>query len=1027
MNITRLAIEKNRITIAFLIIIILGGYAAYNSISRDNESSFVIRWALVTTEFRGASPERVEMLISDKVEKVVQETPELDFVQSTSVIGYSSVFVRLKDQFTDTQPIWDDLEQRLDDIKKDLPAGISGPDLTYDFDETYGIQIAVMGDGYSYAELKDVAEELRDEIMQVPDVAEVLIVAEQQERIFLEFNNARLAELGLSPDYIMGYMQTRNIISPGGKINLGSEKIVLEPTGNFQTLDDLKSTLIMLPGSNDVVNLQDVVHIKRGYIDPPPSIMHYNGEPCLGIALSMRKGGNIINLGENVKKLMDELRPLYPIGVNFDTYYYQPAIVERSINDFVNSILQAIVIVMVVMMISLGFRTGLLVSTLIPMVMLFSLFVMNTFNIVLHNVSLGALLISLGMLVDNAIVLAESIAFQISKGKKPVEAAIDSATELRLPLLVASLTTCAAFLPIYIADSLVAEYCENLFIVTSIALLSSWLLAMTMIPMICANYLKPKKNQNPDEVSFNSKFYRKYRSLLTTSLKHPIITVIVVVIIFFVVMSLFPMIPQTFFPPNDQERFYAKLEMPLGTPIEATEKVAKQIDGFVAKEVQINENRQDGVIKWATFIGNGPPRAEFGSPGGGGTPQSIYMMFETTTYENIYQWIKPIENYCLMNFPDLEVLVDRYGSAAGADTPIEIRLYGKDVDKVFEVADALKTKLRSISGTKTVKDSWGPRAKKLLIKVNEARARRAGVTNYDVATTLQGALTGLTISEFREDDKVIPIVLRSEAKYREDIGKLESLNIYSKTTGKLVTLRQVADIEVVWEPSGIFRRDRLKTVSVSCKLDPDITAAEVEAQIDPWLEEQANTWERGYSYEIGGEAEAGDEANSSVGAKMPIAGFIILLLLVGQFNSFRAAAIVLSTIPLGLIGVTIGLIVGDSYFGFMTLLGVTSLAGIVINNAIVLIDRIRIELKAGLEAQKAIIEAGQKRLRPILLTTATTTGGLIPMWINGQGMWETMAITIIFGLIFSTLFTLVFVPVLYSLFYKVKFKGYQYS
>jgi len=685
------------------------------------------------------------------------------------------------------------------------------------------------------------------------------------------------------------------------------------------------------------------------------------------------------------------------------------------------------VIVMVVMMISLGFRTGLLVSTLIPMVMLFSLFVMNTFNIVLHNVSLGALLISLGMLVDNAIVLAESIAFQISKGKKPVEAAIDSATELRLPLLVASLTTCAAFLPIYIADSLVAEYCENLFIVTSIALLSSWLLAMTMIPMICANYLKPKKNQNPDEVSFNSKFYRKYRSLLTTSLKHPIITVIVVVIIFFVVMSLFPMIPQTFFPPNDQERFYAKLEMPLGTPIEATEKVAKQIDGFVAKEVQINENRQDGVIKWATFIGNGPPRAEFGSPGGGGTPQSIYMMFETTTYENIYQWIKPIENYCLMNFPDLEVLVDRYGSAAGADTPIEIRLYGKDVDKVFEVADALKTKLRSISGTKTVKDSWGPRAKKLLIKVNEARARRAGVTNYDVATTLQGALTGLTISEFREDDKVIPIVLRSEAKYREDIGKLESLNIYSKTTGKLVTLRQVADIEVVWEPSGIFRRDRLKTVSVSCKLDPDITAAEVEAQIDPWLEEQANTWERGYSYEIGGEAEAGDEANSSVGAKMPIAGFIILLLLVGQFNSFRAAAIVLSTIPLGLIGVTIGLIVGDSYFGFMTLLGVTSLAGIVINNAIVLIDRIRIELKAGLEAQKAIIEAGQKRLRPILLTTATTTGGLIPMWINGQGMWETMAITIIFGLIFSTLFTLVFVPVLYSLFYKVKFKGYQYS
>ena len=320
MNITRLAIEKNRITIAFLIIIILGGYAAFNTISRDNESSFVIRWALVTTEFPGASPERMEMLISDRIEKAVQETPELDFVQSTSVIGYSSVFVRLKDQFTDTQPIWDDLERRLDDIIPELPAGIIGPNLIYDFDETYGIQIAVMGEGYSYAELKEVAEEIRDEILQVPDVAEVLIVAEQEERIFLEFNNARLAELGLSPDYIMGYMQTRNIISPGGKINLGSEKIVLEPTGNFQTIEDLKSTLIMLPGSKDVVNLEDVVHIKRGYIDPPPSIMHFNGEPCLGIALSMRKGGNITNLGQNVTKLLNELKPLYPIGVNFDTY-----------------------------------------------------------------------------------------------------------------------------------------------------------------------------------------------------------------------------------------------------------------------------------------------------------------------------------------------------------------------------------------------------------------------------------------------------------------------------------------------------------------------------------------------------------------------------------------------------------------------------------------------------------------------------------------------------------------------------------
>jgi multidrug efflux pump subunit AcrB len=1026
MNITRLAIEKNRITIAFMVIIILGGLTAYQSISRERESSFVIRWALISSEFPGASPERVEMLISDPIEKVVQETPELDYVQSTSVIGYSSVFVRLKDHYTDTQPIWDDLERRLDDLAPSLPSGISGPTLKYDFDNTYGIQIAVVGEGYSYAELKQVAEEVRDEVLQVPDVAEVLIVSEQQERIFMEFNNARMAELGLSPNFILNYARERNIIAPGGKINIGGEKIVLEPTGNFQTLDDLRSTLVILPGSQEIIALQDIFDITRGYEDPPSSIMHFNGQYCLGLAVSMRKGGNITILGQNIQQLLADLEENYPIGVELGTYYFQPEAVNRSVNDFVNSILQAIVIVMVVMMISLGLRTGLLVSTLIPMVMLMSILIMNAFGIVLHMVSLGALLISLGMLVDNAIVLAESISFQISTGKKPIDAAIDSATELRIPLLVASLTTCAAFFPIFIADSLVAEYCRNLFTVTSIALLSSWFLAMTMMPMLCAKYLKRKTSKSEGNIGFESRFYQVYRRLLLASLHHPLITVVLVIVIFFFVMSLFPLIPQTFFPPSEQSRFYARLNMPLGTPIEATVQVAKQIDDFIAQEIQVNQDREDGVTTWATFIGSGPPRFQFGDPGGGGTPQAIYMMYETTTHEYIFSWIKQIENYCLFNFPDLEVLVDQYGSAAGADTPVEVRLYGKDIDKVFEVADGLKSQLRKIQGTKMIKDSWGPRAKKLLVKVNEARARRAGVTNYDVATTLQGALTGLTISEFREDDKTIPIVLRSESKYREDISKLESLNIFSSTTGKLVTLRQVADIEVAWEPSGIFRRDRLKTVSVTCKLDPGITAAEVEKIVEPWLEAKTRDWGRGYKYEFGGETEAGDDANSSVAAKMPIAAFIILLLLVGQFNSFRAAVIVLTTIPLGLIGVTIGLIVADSYFGFMTLLGVTSLAGIVINNAIVLIDRIKIELRQGLDPRRAIIEAGQKRLRPILLTTATTTGGLLPLWINGQGMWETMAITIMFGLVFSTLFTLVFVPVLYSLFHKVKYKGFAY-
>ena len=533
MNITGLAIEKSRLTIAFMLIIIIGGLTAYQTIPRERESNFIIRWALISTDFPGASPERVEMLISDPIEKVVQETPELDFVQSTSVIGYSSVFVRLQDKYTETQQIWDDLERRIDDIVPNLPAGIKKPNLTYDFDKTYGIQIAVVGEGYSYADLKGVADEVRNEILQLPDVAEVLITSEQQERIYAEFNNARLAELGISPYFILNYARERNIIAPGGKINVAGEKIVLEPTGNFQTIEELRSTLIVLPGSNQLIALQDILDIKRGYEDPPPAIMRYNGSPCLGLAVSMRKGGNLSLLGQNMLELLDELETNYPIGVSLDTYYFQPEAVNRSVSEFVNNILQAIVIVMVVMMIALGLRTGLLVSTLIPMVMLLSILIMNALGIVLHMVSLGALIISLGMLVDNAIVLAESISFQINRGSKPVDAAINSATELRIPLLVASLTTCAAFFPIYIADSLVAEYCKNLFIVTSIALLSSWLLSMTMMPMLCARFLKPAKKLQGEAELFSSRLYLIYRKFLSAALHHPVIAVILVHICIF--------------------------------------------------------------------------------------------------------------------------------------------------------------------------------------------------------------------------------------------------------------------------------------------------------------------------------------------------------------------------------------------------------------------------------------------------------------------------------------------------------------
>ena len=1017
MNITKLAITNNRTSIVLLIVILLSGISAYNSMPKDYDPGFIIRTAQVITNFPGASPARVESLVSDKIEKAIQEIPELDYVKSESRTGISIVSANIKERYKKMRPIWDNLRRKIESIESELPAEAQKPIINDEFGDVFGIVVGVTAENFSYRELKQITDEVKDEFLTLAEVGKVDIFGEQDERVFIEYNNARLSELGLSPSQLSDQLASRNIVIPGGSIDLGDEKISLEPTGNFESIQEIAKTIIQIPGSDQVLYLNELATVRRGYVDPVSSKLSVSGERGLTIAVSMREGGNNLLLGNQIQETVNRLTGIYPIGVEFSFLSFLPKEVEEKVDDFVANLLQAVVIVTLVMLFFLGLRTGIIVASLIPASMIFGILIMSVFNISIDQISLAALIIALGMLVDNGIVMSENIMVQMGDGKKPIDAAIDSANELKLPLLTSSLTTAAAFLPIFLAESSTGEYTASLFKVVAITLLCSWLLSLTIIPLLCVHFLKV----NVAKQDFSSKFYSTYRSLLAVLLQNRWKTMVATMLLFALSILGLQVIPKLFFPPSDRNYFKVELELPVGTRIEATERVAKEMEAYIASELKVNDVRKSGVTSWVTYVGSGGPRFLLTHNPKPISSNYSLMIINVTDYKHIERLMTEIETFAFNQFPDLLIKLRKIENGSPISNPVEVRIKGKKTDQLFEIVDQVKEKMESINGLKAISDNWGMPIKKLQIEINQTRARRAGVSSKDIAISLQTGLSGLELTQYRESDDVIPVIMRTVENDRKNLRKLESLSVYSQASGVSVPLKQVADINVIWEPALILRRDRAKTVTVGAQIDSNTTASEAFLELRKWLDKERKNWPFGYSYEFGGEAESSQKANRSISEKLPIAIFIIILLLVAQFNSIRKSAIVLSTIPLGIIGVVFGLLIGQSFFGFMTLLGIISLAGIVINNAIVLLEKIKTELEDNPEnLSDAIIQASQKRVRPILLTTATTVLGLIPLYLGGGEMWEPMALAIIGGLLFSTILTLGVVPVLYALLYKVK-------
>ncbi len=1031
MNLTRFSIERNQVVLSILVVVILLGLTFYQSLSRDSMPPYTVRVATVVSSFPGASPERVEILVTDKIEKVVQELPELKRVISTSRTGLSVVEVELDMTVKpeDLQPVWDRLRRKLSTIE-DLPENVYPQLKDEGIGEVFGIALGLTIDGFSYEELKSYADDIRDELIKLPDAAKVEINGLQPERVFIGFDEARLKSYGLTSNILYDLINSTNILNSGGMINVEDERIILEPSGSFEDVEGIGELLIPIGDQGQVVALADITEVTKAYINPPNQLTRINGKEAASLHVSLKGGANIIAMGGQIDEIVDRWSSRLPVGLDLFRVSSLDYYIDDKVGDFVTNLIQAILIVMAVMLLFLGFRTGLIISSLIPLVTVTTFMVMGLIGVGINQITLAALIMALGMMVDNGIVVAESIMVKMEKGNDARTAAIDSCSELIIPLLISTLTTSAAFLSFYMAESTMGDIMGPLFVVITIALLSSWIISLSIITLFCVYFMKVQKKADAkpkliDKVIENLK--RQYSKLILWAMawKRLVLTGIFAMLILSFVG--FGYLDFLFFPDSDRNLITMDINLPEGTRIEATLATVEAIEEYFRQEIVVNEGRSEGVVSWSAYIGEGPSSYDLGYTPDEANSNYAHILVNTSSFEVNNQLITQLDDFCFNSFPNADIKVSLL-SGGGGGTPIEIKVSGPDPDQLAIIAKDIKGKLFEMNGTKNIKDDWGPKGKKFVVKIDPARAQNAGVTNQDIAISLQTFLDGFKAGEYREDDKSIPIMMRGEQTGQQSLTALSTVTVFAQNSGNSVPLSQVASLDPVWQNTKIKRQDLFRTVNLTSELTEDGNAAEIVDDITPWLDEQSLEWGDDYSYSLGGDAEQTAENMGAVANYLPLSGFIIVMLLMIQFNSFKKMGMIVLTIPLGIIGMVIGLLIFRVPFGFMAFLGVISLAGIVINNALVLIDRMEIEEKElGRSLQDAIIGACLQRFRPIMLATFTTVLGLIPLYIGGGDVWRPMAVTIMVGLLFGTVVTLLFIPSMYSLLYKVNFKGYKFD
>jgi len=1013
-NITRFSLNNSRLTILFLLLVVFTGVFVYLDYPKQEDPSIVIREAVVMASFPGMSPERVEDLITRKLEEKIREIGEVDEITSDSKTGISLIHVIIKDQFADLQPIWQDLRNKMVDVTPELPKGTQGPFIDDEFGLTSIADIAIWSDGFSMAEMREVARNTRDRLYTLKGIRKVELYGVQKERIYLEFANSKLAKLGLTPGIIGQTLKEQNILLPGGKVNVYGQEVIVEPSGNFNDVDAIAEVMIPIPGTEKVTPLRDVVTIIRDYVDPPEKPVYFNGRQAIILSISIMEGVNSIEFGERLTHKVRTIEQALPIGYKFDFATYQPSLVEVAVNGAISNLMQTLVIVLAVVIVFLGLRTGLIVGSFVPMAMLLGLIIMSYMDIELQRMSIASMIIALGMLVDNGIVVAEDIRTRMEAGQERLEAVTQAGDTLAVPLLTSSLTTILAFATMLLADGNTGEYTLSLAQVVTIVLMASWFLAMYMTPAMCFWFMKvtPVKKGEPQVDPYAGRFYIAYQNFLHTVLSNRIIVIGLLIAGMAIAGYAFRFVVTEFFPAGDRNQFLVYLDLPAGTRADSTAESVQQLTDWMDDKASNPE-----ITGTIAYVGAGGPRFFLSLSPMDPDQHLSFIIVNTETTEQVPEMVARVRKYILEHIPEARGRVKAMWLGASETGLLEIRIKGPDNEVLLSKAQHLQDKLHSIPGTLDIEQDWENKLWKIEVQIDQARARRAGLTSQEIADSLSAYLDGAEITDYREGDIIIPIVGRGLEEERMQVSHVRSINVYSNQRKTTVPLLQVADIMPRPEFSRIKRFDQQRTITVSAK-HQTLKAGELFDALLPAIDTLDLSPE--YHWEIGGELEDSAKAQAYLFEWMPACFLLIIVLLVWQFNSFRRAAIIIITIPLTFIGAVMGLLVMSAPFGFMVILGLLSLAGIIINNGIVLLDRIAIECDAGKPPYEAVIAAAIARFRPILMTTLTTILGLLPLILSKDPLFYGMACVIAFGLLVGTILTLVVVPVLYSLFMRLE-------
>ncbi|MEN6309010.1 MAG: efflux RND transporter permease subunit, partial [Anaerohalosphaeraceae bacterium] len=945
------------------------------------------------------------------IEKKLQDTPGLDYLKSYSVPGQSIIYVSLKEDAVtadEVHPTWLQVRNMVNDIKATLPQGVDGPYFNDQFDDVFGCVYALTGDGYTYEDLRERAENIRHTLLTVPSVKKVDLLGVQAEKIYIEIESAKLALLGLAPSDITNAVQAQNAMTPSGMIETASDNVYLRVSGMFENIDDLKNLPVRAGGRT--FHLGDIAKIERSYVDPPEPKMFYNGQPAIGLALSMEKGGNILALGKSLEQTTAQIKEDLPLGLELNTVTNQPTVVKESINEFVKTLVDAIAIVLIVSFASLGLRSGVIVALCIPLVIAGVFIIMDMLGIALHKVSLGALIIALGLLVDDAIITIEMMSVKLEQGWSRFDAACYTYASNAHPLLTGTLITCAGFIPVGFSKGSASEFVGSIFSVVTIALLISWIVAGMVTPLLGYNLIKTSPVANQDEHDiYDTRFYRAFKRLLTWCLTHRCQVLTGTVLCFAGALFLLGLVKQEFFPASTRPELIVEMRLPEGASLQATEQEAAR---FASRFVG-----DDKIASYTYYLGGGAPRFVLTVDPPIENSNFAQFIFVAKDLSSRIELQKKVQALFATEFTTVRGHTKVIQTGASDPYPVMLRVSGPNHDKVRDIAGQARDILSADPDLTDISLDWNEKSKVLRLDIDQAKARALGIDNQVLAASLQALLSGAEVGEFREKDKTVGIVFRVDPESRQDLSRLKDLNIHIGG-GRFVPLDQIAKIRYEAEEGMIWRRDLKPTITVQADTAEGVLGDDAATGAYKRLQELRTSLPLGYSIKIGGSAESSENAMRWLLQPVPAMVIIIITLLMFQLQNIPKVIITLLTAPLGIIGVSPALLLTGRPMGFVVQMGILALAGIIIRNSVILIDQIDQQIDAGEPLWDAIINATVSRFRPIMLTAAAAILGMLPL--VSSIFWGPMAVAIAGGLFAATILTLIVLPVMYGAWHKAK-------